>query len=352
MNTVNIKDYLKVVYELEKSLYQQESLATEMWDKAGRIKYDKKLVNAMNTNTSMISGPLTEDNFWFAYGLEDDSPYERTQSLAIKSSLSTNVDGGVIGGFAFLGLIVAFIVFVIKIVQSYYIDLHYIFRGEFWTDLFSSIGTGLLFGAIVFAVCLIIYLAVKISKTSNENSEIKQKNKQIQLNNNRIISSNNQKYKERQVLRENLIKEYNYLEDTSIVETKLALDKIYSLNIIYPKYHHNFVAIASLYEYFASGRCQTLGEAYNKYEEELRLNLIISKLDTIIKKLDEIKQNQFMLYDAINKSNETNRQLLSQIKKIQNQNEDILNNSSIVAYNSSIISQNSEFLKWYAIFKG
>ena len=117
------------------------------------------------------------------------------------------------------------------------------------------------------------------------------------------------------------------------------------------KYHKNFVAISSFYEYFASGRCSTLGEAYNKYEEELRLNLIITELDIIITKLEQIKNNQFMLYDAINKSNDTNKKILSTMKSIGNQNDDIMRNATITAYNSSITAQNTEYLKWYTFFR-
>ena len=51
----------------------------------------------------------------------------------------------------------------------------------------------------------------------------------------------------------------NYLQslEAKLTETKNTLTKFYSANIIYPKYR-NMVAIASIYEYFDSGRCTTL----------------------------------------------------------------------------------------------
>lgn len=50
-------------------------------------------------------------------------------------------------------------------------------------------------------------------------------------------------------------------------ETQAALDALYSVNIIYPKYR-NFAAICTIYEYFDSGRCTELSGptgAYNLY---------------------------------------------------------------------------------------
>ena len=58
-----------------------------------------------------------------------------------------------------------------------------------------------------------------------------------------------------------------------------------------------------------------------------------------------------MLYDAINKSNDTNKKLLSTMKSIGNQNDDIMRNATITAYNSSITAQNTEYLKWYTFFR-
>ena len=48
------------------------------------------------------------------------------------------------------------------------------------------------------------------------------------------------------------------------------------------------IAIASFYEYLMAGRCTSLegtGGAYNLYENEIRMNQIISQLDTVITSL-------------------------------------------------------------------
>ena len=43
--------------------------------------------------------------------------------------------------------------------------------------------------------------------------------------------------------------------------------------------------------------------AYNLYEQELRMNIVISQLEDIYDQLEEISTNQYMLYSAICESN-------------------------------------------------
>ena len=97
-------------------------------------------------------------------------------------------------------------------------------------------------------------------------------------------------------------------------------------------------------------------EITNIFEEEIRLDRILTKLDIIIEKLEQIKQNQYMLYVAIKDAQNTSENILRELKTIKNQNVDILNqagviaeNSYITACNSQITAQNTEFLKWYHV---
>ena len=84
---------------------------------------------------------------------------------------------------------------------------------------------------------------------------------------------------------------------------------MYDLDIIFEKYR-NMIAMTSIYEYFASGRCDRLegpDGAYNLFESELRQNLIINRMDVIISRLDQKKDNQYILYKQMT---ETNNQLM------------------------------------------
>ncbi len=94
------------------------------------------------------------------------------------------------------------------------------------------------------------------------------------------------------------------------IESKTnALNAFYSdYNMIYPKYRH-FVAVSTIWEYLVSERCDSLigpNGAYNIFENEVRLNRIVSNLDDISKTLqnianilEQIKCSQFALYEAI-----------------------------------------------------
>lgn len=85
-------------------------------------------------------------------------------------------------------------------------------------------------------------------------------------------------------------------------QTTEALDNLYSLDIIYPKYR-NIIAVSSISEYFDSGRCDSFtgpNGAYNMYEDELKQNLIINNLESINDNLESIKNNQYSLYEIMN----------------------------------------------------
>jgi hypothetical protein len=91
-----------------------------------------------------------------------------------------------------------------------------------------------------------------------------------------------------------------------IKETEDVLEKLYNLDVIFPKYRE-IVALCSMYEYFVTGRVSELkgpNGAYNLFESELRQNIIIDELKQIANKLEQIKQNQYTLYSELKKSNE------------------------------------------------
>ena len=104
-------------------------------------------------------------------------------------------------------------------------------------------------------------------------------------------------------------------------ETQANLKKFYDENILYTKYR-NYACVCSLYEYFDSGRCTRLEGhegAYNILESEMRLNRIITQTSQILSKLDEIKENQELLYDSIQESNRKADKLLASCQNMSNQ---------------------------------
>jgi hypothetical protein len=144
----------------------------------------------------------------------------------------------------------------------------------------------------------------------------------------------------------------------------------YGYNIIYPKYR-NYVAVATFCEYIESGRCSLLegiGGAYNLYETECMNNLIVSQLTVIADKLEDIKQNQILMYrelKAINmnleKLNETMKDAVASIDSLavsmsdmQNylvdisaNTKDIKDTNTKIATNTAIAAHYSELTAHY-----
>lgn len=73
--------------------------------------------------------------------------------------------------------------------------------------------------------------------------------------------------------------------------------------------------------------------AYNLYEQETRMDIVIMQLDDIYEELEEIKENQYMLYDAICQTN----YMLSQIA----------DDAAVAAYNTEVIITNQRICQRY-----
>ena len=121
-------------------------------------------------------------------------------------------------------------------------------------------------------------------------------------------------------------------------KTEDLLAQYYDIGIIYPTYR-NFVAVCSLYQYIDSGVCDKLTGhegAYNKYDLECRLDMIIFKLDVVIEKLEDIKQVQIELYNAINDGNRKIDMLIGEVKKQTKYIKASADNSAAAAANSAM----------------
>jgi len=89
-------------------------------------------------------------------------------------------------------------------------------------------------------------------------------------------------------------------------------------------------AVTQIHEYFSVGRCSELtghAGAYNLYESELRQNIIISNVEQINNKMNELARNQHNLYSMIQN---TNRVLA-----------DVRTETGFIAHNTSVIALNT-----------
>lgn len=152
-----------------------------------------------------------------------------------------------------------------------------------------------------------------------------------------------------------------------IIENKMVLDEIkeaedtlekllcfreqyYSPNIVFSKYR-DLSVLSMIYEYLQAGRCTELvgpNGAYNIYESELRANMIISKLDDVIERLDDIKQSQYTLCNIMkgvkNRLNNIDDKMAKACKSLDN----IDKTSRIIAEHTEIIAHNTYISAYYA----
>lgn len=148
-----------------------------------------------------------------------------------------------------------------------------------------------------------------------------------------------------------------YMLDTEIASVEKALkdtfacrNELYSFNIIFDKYR-NLVALSTFYEYFMAGRCETLegmNGAYNLYENEVRLNAIITKLD-------EIKENQYLIYnklrsieDSLSSLNRSFEKVVSSLESIDTKATSLNKYLEKISANTAVIAHNSAVTAYYS----
>lgn len=287
---MNTKEYLEHVYSLEKSCYQQQILITMLKRKMGNLQNPKlkEKVTAKNKNELM--------SLWM--------------------SLSTLLFTGIL--FSIFSLF-----------------------SEFWSQSVTvgpiktnvaTVGCFLAAG-VVFLVCYFAFDRPAGKEYKRDLKTATKTNEQIEYMNQATIEAIPGRIA--------VIKKQLDEALTAYQNTRLVLSKFYDANILYPKYR-SLVPVTMFYEYFSSGRCNQLEGhegAYNLYENELRLNLILGKLDDIINRLDQIRDNQYMLVNAIL---ECNRQAEKTYQLLQN----VEANTAASAYFSQISAVNTTYLAW------
>lgn len=161
-----------------------------------------------------------------------------------------------------------------------------------------------------------------------------------------IIDSENQsqllKYDEQKNIINGRIDDIN----TDLTDVTKTLGKYYDLDVIYPKYR-NLIAITTFIEYLESGRCKSLygyTGCYNVYEQELRQNTIIGKLDQVLIQLDQIKKIQFATYLAIEKSNALQSAMLNTCNEMLDETKRANATLEAQSQDTKIIKRNSEIV--------
>lgn len=201
--------------------------------------------------------------------------------------------------------------------------------------VFDDLGIGTFLWAIlgILGVCYLIGCwttkksddKLQKQKDKEYDDALAKYNKQLVVYNDDAKNSHSQHLKNMEAFS---LEDRNYTAEANVIINKhndvlesleCALQELYSQNVIFPKYR-DMVAITTINEYLLSGRCYELegpNGAYNLYEMELRQNIIIGQLSSIVSSLEQIKSNQFSLYQELVKANKTVNDILHEVEGVR-----------------------------------
>ena len=311
---MDVKDYIQRVYTLEKACFEQQALVNQLKEQLDQAKKPK------------------------LYAVKEVTYSKSGNTLAGFGSL---VLFAVIGALIGLGLLLVFMVFCLiaelldPFVDSAFISFFSEMEGSPLFSLFIIIGAllGFAFG---------IYSAIAYSEgNKNAYEQALEKNREAVENNAQIADLAKRRVSFLQIQLNQAIDLNN--------QTLLLLKNFYNMGVVYPKYR-SLVPISMFHEYLSSGRCSQLEGhegAYNIYEMEIRMNVIISKLDEIIDRLDAIQNNQYMLYHAIQESNRTAKQVCNTLVDCSNHLQNISANTEASMYFQQATALNATYIAWF-----
>lgn len=133
-------------------------------------------------------------------------------------------------------------------------------------------------------------------------------------------------------------------------ETEAVLKQYYDVDIVHPKYR-TVSALTAICEYLDTGRCTALtgpNGAYNLYEAEYRQDLILSKLDTVISKLEKIEQNQVLMLKQLQNLRNSTDSMSNNVKALLSSTQKIEKLSYLTAYCSAVTAVNTAAAAYYA----
>ncbi len=201
--------------------------------------------------------------------------------------------------------------------------------------------------SVLLFISLIISLVVgfKFANSCRENYSYGSKKWREIENRNREIKEENEKQKKWDSHQLRLIPQEISLLKDNLSKAQSLLWDYYRVDVLHSDYQ-NMVAVCSIYQYLDSGRCAELigrDGAYNLFEEEKFKNIIISKLDEIIRRLDQIQRTQSQLYYLISDCESKIYELTNATHRMSEKLDSIKDCAQITAYNTTYLKQNEEY---------
>ncbi len=209
------------------------------------------------------------------------------------------------------------------------------------------------FGNAGGTIGLFLFISIIISSVVGMNTTLKFKEnysygskkwREIEKQN-REIKEENEKQRRWDNHQLRLIPQEVSLLKENLSKAKSLLWDYYRIDILHEDYQ-NMVAVCSIYHYLDSGICTELtgrDGAYSRFEEEKFKNIIISKLDEIVRKLDQIQKTQSQLYYLMRDCESRICELTNATHRMSENLNSINDCAQITAYNTTYLKQNEEY---------
>lgn len=251
-------------------------------------------------------------------------------------------------GFGIAAPICALLAAVIAVIMEY----DGTFFGIVGSVIMAAIYAAL--GAVIGGIPLGIIIGLFVHKSTANKYKSEYQGNIKNYNDN--INKDNSRVKREKLQKAALKKELDVMYNC-YYKTKNNLKTIYSYNILEPDYR-NIYAVSSIYGYIKKGRTHSLtfnadiGDqgAYNIYEQERRLDIIITNTDEILRRLDEVVNNQYELANGLQEANLRINSLCNNvnnhINRISNSINTIERCQSVIAYNSERAANELAFMNW------
>lgn len=301
MTYEQLKEYLYIIFDMEKNIYIQKNTLENMYQKRNSLG--------------------------------------RKRNIELPRCSQASAD---YGDSAILGIltciVVAIVIMVIKI-NSFDNNSGLIGAVNEAASIFGS----LIFSMIVGAICgaIVVAIAANIRKENLQKEYDKEYSYKIKEYD-RLKKEDEKRVRKENIIRGNIQREIEILEE-KYADSKKRLNEFYNYNIVDKKYWHNIVAISSFYQYLSEKRTYSLefdqktGDqgAYNIYNEEAQRGIIIIQLGKVLDKLDQVIENQYMLQNTLRDANRKINSLSSNINQMSRQiSSSIQEQTAIQEYNA------------------
>lgn len=321
-------EYLRIASELETSVYAQESFLKKLREKHTEAEAGRCKVAAMEIPEA---SKYEKQNFAIRF-IWNFFCLELIAFVSIDPHSFLTVLWGIVFAIGLSSGIVLLIAAIIYVVIS---EFQIAFVGDQSMQMVVSLQIALVLTHLLPGIIAALRTGI-VNRNNRETAEYEQEDQK------KALAKRKQGIAEWQG-KEREIEKWIKSAEASLAETKEDLRKLYALDVIYPKYR-NFIAACTIYEYFKSGRCYTLTGhegAYNLYESELKQNIIISMLQDISTQMNKIIQNQYVLWQAIE---DTNDRISGLSSKVDSSVAKLSAEVESAKYSAQLAEQNTNYL--------